>query len=512
MSLSSSVSQDNNNNNNTKVPPKPQRPSILGLWKAHSDGVAPKQLLRFAESITKNIVTAVMHTKDTDIDDDDDDKDATTSNNKACQASNNQDDVAKETTLDDDEPARFAGATIQNSSATPWNSPCTQIMKQTDTASDDGDADDNIPSDEELRPQDQNDDDSDDSASSWGDDQHWDNYDTWDVLKDEYATDFGFSFDAHGMVKVNSQDDDDDQNVFIILGTSADDPSCQPHVLSPPLMDSLMTFLPPQLHNENYWLKFSLIRDGASLQTLKRYVRAAAFTIVAIETTKGEVFGSFTSHSWRNQWGFYGSQPAFVWKMRHSRRTKVSSLFDQAQLESEIDIFMHTGGNDYVQVCHHDFLAVGGDHALPFAFDGGSEHNNEKKDYAFSSLEHDGCTLCLDDLPDRNGFALTLEDDLLKGTTSPSMTFKNPALCGKADATETFDVAGLEVWTFTPARTVDAAERLEMTKYFVEQSSQNVSAVDQSTSSTLSSSQLMNGKDFSQKDFYRRVGEESDGH
>jgi len=50
----------------------------------------------------------------------------------------------------------------------------------------------------------------------------------WSVFEDEYAEEYG----AYNSLS------------FRILGTSADDASCHPHVLSPPLMESLQNFLP----------------------------------------------------------------------------------------------------------------------------------------------------------------------------------------------------------------------------------------------------------------------------
>ena len=48
---------------------------------------------------------------------------------------------------------------------------------------------------------------------------------------------------------------------FVILGTTVDDPGASPHVLSPPLMDALRPFLPYAIRQDNYWLKYSLLRD-----------------------------------------------------------------------------------------------------------------------------------------------------------------------------------------------------------------------------------------------------------
>jgi len=52
---------------------------------------------------------------------------------------------------------------------------------------------------------------------------------------------------------------------FVILGTHVDDPAASPHVLSPPLMDALRPFLPFAIRQDNYWLKYSLLRDVSCL-------------------------------------------------------------------------------------------------------------------------------------------------------------------------------------------------------------------------------------------------------
>ena len=85
---------------------------------------------------------------------------------------------------------------------------------------------------------------------------------------------------------------------FQILGTSASDEASHPHCLSPPLMESLSNFLPYKLTDQNFWMKYSLVRDGASLFTLLKNIRASRHTLIALETTDGDVFGSFTSTSW----------------------------------------------------------------------------------------------------------------------------------------------------------------------------------------------------------------------
>jgi len=182
---------------------------------------------------------------------------------------------------------------------------------------------------------------------SWlmDDESELDYYDSWKVIEDEYENGYG----GGGTLP------------FHILGTSADDVDAHPHVLSPPLMESLQAFLPPTKAGDSFWMKYSLVRDGASLYSFLQRSRGAKFSFLAIETTDGEVFGSFTTEPWRKNWNFFGGgSQSFLWRMRHSRREKCHSIIDQAQKESEIDVYPYAGENNFVQLCTHDKLAVGG--------------------------------------------------------------------------------------------------------------------------------------------------------
>ena len=89
------------------------------------------------------------------------------------------------------------------------------------------------------------------------------------------------------------------------------------------------------------------------------------FLVAQIETTQGDVFGAFCSHTWKTHPTFFGGAPAFLWRMRHNRRTPCHSLFDQAQMESEIDVYTYSGLNDLVQVCDERRLAIGGGKLTP---------------------------------------------------------------------------------------------------------------------------------------------------
>ena len=251
--------------------------------------------------------------------------------------------------------------------------------------------------------------------------------DAWGVLEDEYAEGYG----AFNTLP------------FRILGTSANDIACHPHVLSPPLMESLQNFLPPTISESNFWLKYSLVRDGASLSSLLRNIRGTRRTLIAIETVEGEVFGSFTSLPWRRNWNYFGNGESFLWRMRRSRSENDAqhSILDQAKLESELEVFYWSGRNNLVQYCTHEMLAVGG-----------------------GLLRDDNS----DELPDTGGFGLAIDSDLLRGTSSPCATFQSPPLSKFHSNGSPFEILNMEVWTLTPCGSVAEAENMEMTALFLE--------------------------------------------
>jgi hypothetical protein len=230
---------------------------------------------------------------------------------------------------------------------------------------------------------------------------------------------------------------------FVILGTSANDETATPHVLSPPLMESLQYFFPYSLTESNFWMKFSLLRDGDSMHSLLQKIRGATHTIIAIETVDGEVFGSFQSAPWRKQWKYFGSGESFLWRMRKSRQTPCSSIIDQAHMESELDVYPWSGENDCIQLCTSDRFAVGG-----------GEVKDEKKaaeDYESPAY----------------GFGLSIEKDLLYGTSSHCATFSSPPLSLHHSDGSPFEIVNLEVWALTPCMTLEAAEKLELGQLFL---------------------------------------------
>ncbi len=352
---------------------------------------------------------------------------------------------------------------------------------------------------------------SDSTTSSLDEDYDCQHFDCWQLLKDEYAQDFGFAARDSKSVSVDSKpevidqspcedivvdvetssnDSDVELHQFKILGTGVDDISAQPHVLSPPLMDSLLNFVPDAHKFENFWLKYSMVRDGSCLDTFRDYTRAASNTILAIETTKGDVFGSFTTSPWENHGrNSFGNGKSFVWKMRLSRATNCSSLYDQAHVESEIDVFPYSGFNTCVQICTNSMIALGGaeiekSSSLGFSYEDYHQLACDYKGGNFSNQNNEG-------------FAIALHDDLSHGTTAPCPTFCSPSLLN--DGGEFFEVLNLEVWTFTPVDCVNEAQQLEMRKYFVLQH-------NTSTGTRTRSSSEFTSKDLVQESFYHRLG------
>mmetsp|Transcript_39811 Transcript_39811/g.83197 ORF Transcript_39811/g.83197 Transcript_39811/m.83197 type:complete len:241 (-) Transcript_39811:102-824(-) len=239
-------------------------------------------------------------------------------------------------------------------------------------------------------------------------------------------------------------------------------------------MESLQNFTPPALSFTNFWLKYSLVRDGPSLPSLLRHVRSSRHTFVAIETVGGEVFGSFTSSPWRKDSSPSGAESgdldgnkleeAFLWKMRRTRAAKDAqiSVLDQAKLESELDVYYWTGNNNsQIQYCTQNVLAVGGGGPLRDGHDDGDDdgtENAKEERELHSKATADGA----------GGFGLAIESDLQRGTSSSCAAFRNPPLSAFHADGSPFEILNVEVWTMTPCANIADAEYLEMRDLFLE--------------------------------------------
>jgi hypothetical protein len=169
---------------------------------------------------------------------------------------------------------------------------------------------------------------------------------------------------------------------------------------------------------------------------------------LAIETTKGDVLGSFTSSPWRARGThFYGSGESFVWRLQQSRFTKppCQTIEERIALEKNIEVFRWTGKNRNVQYLRHDDADI---------ILGGGPPDNQEENLSTSN---------------NWGFALTILSDLTRGTTGYSVTFDNPPLLTSHTKgnNDVFEIANLEVWTLSPVDNVDQAEKIELSRQFI---------------------------------------------
>lgn len=196
------------------------------------------------------------------------------------------------------------------------------------------------------------------------------------------------------------------------------------YALTQSLMRKLQKRLPYGKKGDSFWLQYSLIRDGASLDSLldmvysdKKNTSSHICSVLAIETVEGEVFGAYLTQTWRrsyNQW--YGGGQSFLWTTALEKNEKSN--------KNKLRVFPYSFENSYVQLCDRDRLLVGGG-------DGGS--NYERHSY---------------------GFGLALEKDLLSGSSCPCTTFESPSLSKFHSDGSTFEIRNLEVWTLTPCLSV----------------------------------------------------------
>ena len=195
------------------------------------------------------------------------------------------------------------------------------------------------------------------------------------------------------------------------------------YALTQSLMRKLQKHLPYGKKGDSFWLQYSLLRDGASLDSLLDMVHKDTntnnnnnvCTVLAIETIEGEVFGAFLTQTWRrsyNQW--YGGGQSFLW----------TTAPEEGSKKNKLRVFPYSFANSYVQLCDRGRLLVGGG-------DGGNSY--EKHCY---------------------GFGLALEKDLVTGSSCPCTTFQSPSLSKIHSDGSTFEIRNVEVWTLTPCLSV----------------------------------------------------------
>ena len=262
------------------------------------------------------------------------------------------------------------------------------------------------------------------------------------LVRDSEDDDENFEDDNEELVRFDGWSNHrSDDYPFRIL--DAADPNIRPRVLTPSIMEALQGFFPYQAAESNFWLKFSMNRDGASLAKLLDTIRASTHTIIAVETMHGEIFGSFTSTPWRAGTKWFGTGEAFLWRLKKSRMTSPkNSKLDN--FENEMEVYPYTGYDDLVQYCTSKTIAIGG-----------------------GDWTRENFVSPFDDEP--KGIGLMIDGDLAGGETNSCATFANPRLCKKTTASNEFSISNLEVWTLTPCLDSKEASKLEVKKLFVEE-------------------------------------------
>jgi len=263
-------------------------------------------------------------------------------------------------------------------------------------------------------------------------------------------------------------------------------------VLTQPLMAQLQEHLPISKRGESFWLQYSLVQDGASIPLLLSKLRGFDSTVLAIETMDGEVFGAYCTQAWTVAPDWYGNGEGFLWRLRQSRKTiprcassslandgatvsvstvgtatsssrrRSSTTREDEQREVEtttngehcendsdnssqsllcssnqdddvdddereqLEVFKFDFQNQNVQQCHNDRIMIGG----------GTRGSDPKW-----------------------GYGISLDRDLLTGSTSPCLTYASPSLSGTHSDGSIFEVRNLEVWALTPCVSVEEAER-----------------------------------------------------
>lgn len=244
-------------------------------------------------------------------------------------------------------------------------------------------------------------------------------------------------------------------------------------VLTPKLMKTLRdTYVPFCKSSDNFWLRYSMIRDGASMHNFLEQVQGAKYSILAVETTDGEIFGAFTTECWRKTPSYFGGSESFLWK--NSKAVKKKNDNDDADdakdAGASIDVYRYTGDNDFIQICKHDRITVGAG-CNNINNDSDKEDDiiriREKEDNNNASNQNNNNKSTAND---KNcGYGLCIQNDMRQGTTSPCGTFNSPSLSVVHGDGSVFDIVNIELWSLTPCISETDAMRLEQHLLFIEQ-------------------------------------------
>ena len=194
------------------------------------------------------------------------------------------------------------------------------------------------------------------------------------------------------------------------------------HVLNDELAAALSRKLPDTLRGYNLKLLYSLQQHGADPGTFFARAQFDHRTLIAVQTSRGEVFGGYMTQPWRPSDEYYGTGQSFLWKKRTTRDLRKPGLLRsfsssprQTRPKAQVDVYGWTGANTYFALCSETSVAMGG---------GGS-------------------------------FGFLVEEDFSRGTSGPSETYSNPPLSSSPD----FEVVNFECWGFTTCASISDLAR-----------------------------------------------------
>ena len=142
--------------------------------------------------------------------------------------------------------------------------------------------------------------------------------------------------------------------------------------------------------------------------------------------------------------------------MKHVRKIpggkhEEETLAEQIEKESDLEIFPSEVyyANNFFQMCHQETISAGGG-AVSLPQDFGEDRGGT---YA----------------PHEIGFGLQLgggQGSLLEGSSSASLTYRNPPLARAHKDGSVFELLNLEAWGFTPCQNEEEARVLEYKNMF----------------------------------------------
>lgn len=173
----------------------------------------------------------------------------------------------------------------------------------------------------------------------------------------------------------------------------------QVKILNRQIAEELEPMLPIEHQSKDWWLVYSMHKDGASLHTMLQRCKTMTPTLFLIRDTANCVFGGFSRTPWSMQRDrYYGTAGSMVFTFKNGM----------------IQAYNGTNNNNYYCLTSEDSFAMGG---------GGN-------------------------------FAIYLDGDFLRGTSGQCATFESPCLASAED----FDCDAFEMYALLPgdARMVNA--------------------------------------------------------